>query len=269
MADPPPHVFVSYASTDHARVLPLVAALERAGMPVWLDQTGIPGGANYGPEIVAAIRACGALLVCCSAAAFASRNVRQEVALAWKHERPILPLLLERAAIPDDLAYWLEAAQWIEVLDRPEDAWLPEVVRSLRRLGAAVDPPLPAPPAGAEPVGSVRLPTPLTALLGRETEVREVVDLLGAHRLVTLTGPGGVGKTRLAIEAARTAAPAFPDGVVFVDLSPLREPALVLPAIAQALDVREAPGLPLDRTLAAGHRRTAPAAGARQPGAGG
>ncbi len=57
MADPaPPHVFVSYASTDHARVAALVAALERAGVRAWLDRTGIPGGATYGPEIVAAIR---------------------------------------------------------------------------------------------------------------------------------------------------------------------------------------------------------------------
>ncbi len=259
MDDPaPPHVFVSYASPDHARVLPLVAALERAGIPVWLDRTGIPGGANYGPEIVAAIRESGALLVCCSAAAFASRNVRQEVALAWKHERPILPLLLERATVPDDLAYWLEAAQWVEVLDRPERDWLPEVLHGLVRAGVAVaPPPRDAPPSSTDTPGPIRLPTPLTALLGRDAEVRQVVGLLASHRLVTLTGPGGVGKTRLAIEAARAAAPAFPDGVVFVDLAPLRDPALVLPAIAQVLEVREAPGIPLDRALAAalGERR--------------
>ena len=111
-------------------------------------------------------------MLCCSAAAFASRNVRQEVALAWTHGRPILPLRLEPVAAPDDLAYWLEAAQWIDVLDRAEDDWLPEVLRSLRRLGAIVDPPPPAPPAVAETVGPVRLPTPLTALLGREVEER-------------------------------------------------------------------------------------------------
>src|SRR5215204_2644724 len=125
-------VFVSYASTDVERVRGLVAVLERAGVRAWVDRAGIPGGVPYGPEIVAAIKASAALVLCCSAAAFASRNVRQEVALAWKSERPILPVRLEPVATPDDLAYWLEAAQWVELLDRPEDQWLPEVLRSLR-----------------------------------------------------------------------------------------------------------------------------------------
>ncbi|MBA3337970.1 MAG: TIR domain-containing protein, partial [Chloroflexia bacterium] len=244
-----PHVFLSYASADRDRVLALVAALERGGVPAWLDRSGIPGGANYGPEIVTAIRDSGALVLCCSAAAFASRNVRQEVALAWKHERAILPLLLEPAAIPDELAYWLEAAQWVELLDRPEREWLPEVLVALRRLGIVTGPPRePATTPGApSPVG---LPTPLTDLLGRDVEVREIGDLLAIHRLVTLTGPGGVGKTRLAIEVARAAAPAFPDGVGFVDLSPVRDPGLVLPTIARAHGVWDAGTDPLTDTLA-------------------
>ena len=110
---------------------------------VWFDRDGIPGGANYGPEIVAAIRARRRPAVCCSTAAFASRNVRQEVALAWKHERPILPFLLEQVAVPDDLAYWLEAAQWVELRDRPEDGWLPAVLRALLRFGVARRTPVP------------------------------------------------------------------------------------------------------------------------------
>src|SRR5215207_10107876 len=252
VADPaPPHVFVSYASADHARVLPVVTALERAGVRAWIDRSGIAGGANYGPEIVAAIRESGALLVCCSAAAFASRNVRQEVALAWKHERPILPLLLERVAALDDLAYWLEAAQWVEVLDRGEGDWLPEVLRGLERLGVAPDPP--TPPAREDegvPLAAVRLPTPLTDLLGRDAEVRDAAALLAGHRLVTLTGPGGVGKTRLAIEAARAASPSFPDGVTFVDLSALRAAELVLPTIAQSLGAHASAGQSLDDALA-------------------
>ena len=101
-ADPDrPHIFVSYASADRERMTPVVGALERAGVRVWVDHSGIPGGASYGREIVTAIRGSTVLLLCCSAAAFASRNVRQEVALAWKHERPILPLLLEPVEIPD------------------------------------------------------------------------------------------------------------------------------------------------------------------------
>ena len=106
-----PHLFVSYASSDQDRVLPIVAAIEDAGIRLWVDRQGIPGGVSYGPEIAAAIKTSGALLLMCSAAAFASRNVRQEIQLAWKHERPMLPLLLERVVIPEELEYWLEGAQ--------------------------------------------------------------------------------------------------------------------------------------------------------------
>ena len=243
VADPPPHVFVSYASADHARVAPLVAALERAGVPVWLDRTGIPGGANYGPEIVAAIRGSGALVLCCSAAAFASRNVRQEVALAWKHERPILPLLLERGGDPRRPRL-LAGGRPVDRGARPARGRLAArgAARAAAARGRAPTPP-PVDSRGPADSRGARLPTPLTALLGRDAEVREVVDLLADHRLVTLTGPGGVGKTRLALEAAPRRPPRRSrTASVFVDLAPLRDPALVLPAIAQALGVREAPG---------------------------
>jgi predicted ATPase/DNA-binding XRE family transcriptional regulator len=86
------------------------------------------------------------------------------------------------------------------------------------------------------------LPLPPTTLVGRERELEEVKTLLDQPevRLLTLTGTGGVGKTRLAIQAARDAAALFPDGVVFVALAPLADPALVVPTVARSLDLREA-----------------------------
>ncbi|HET7603219.1 MAG TPA: tetratricopeptide repeat protein, partial [Gemmatimonadales bacterium] len=83
------------------------------------------------------------------------------------------------------------------------------------------------------------LPAPLTSLIGREREIAEALALVRdpGIRLVTLTGPGGVGKTRLAITVARQASDTFPDGVRFVDLSPTRDPALVAATIAQSFGV--------------------------------
>ena len=86
------------------------------------------------------------------------------------------------------------------------------------------------------------LPAPPDELIGRERETAELHYLLTKARLVTLTGPGGVGKTRLALAVAHAAAPAFPDGATLADLAPLAEPDLVLPTIAQACGVREEPG---------------------------
>ena len=85
------------------------------------------------------------------------------------------------------------------------------------------------------------LPVPATPFLGREEELAAVVGMLGEPdvRLVSLVGPGGTGKTRLALQAAAEASDAYPDGVFWAPLAPLRDPALVLPAVAAALSVME------------------------------
>ena len=99
-----------------------------------------------------------------------------------------------------------------------------------------------------------RVPRPLTPLVGRAEEVGEIEKWLRASRLVTLTGTGGVGKSRLALQAASDLAGELLDGAWFVELAPLAAPELVVPATAAALEVREVPGRPLLSSLV-GHLR--------------
>jgi predicted ATPase/class 3 adenylate cyclase len=93
------------------------------------------------------------------------------------------------------------------------------------------------------------LPLQLTSFVGRERELAAVRALLAQHRLVTLTGPGGVGKTRLGLQAAADLLGGYQDGVWLVELAPLADPALVPQAVAAAVGVREEPGRPLLATL--------------------
>src|SRR6266702_4714673 len=92
------------------------------------------------------------------------------------------------------------------------------------------------------------LPEPVTPLVGRAADVSSLIELVRDHRVVTITGPGGVGKTRILAELGRVLAPEFLDGVAFVALADVADPANFLPALADALDVKEAEG----RTLGDG-----------------
>jgi predicted ATPase/class 3 adenylate cyclase len=93
------------------------------------------------------------------------------------------------------------------------------------------------------------LPLQLTSFIGRRREIQQITDLLRQARLVTLTGPGGSGKTRLALEVAHELLRDFSDGVFFVDLSPVTDPDLVGSEIAQALDIQAGPAQPIATTL--------------------
>lgn len=94
------------------------------------------------------------------------------------------------------------------------------------------------------------LPRPTTRLIGRDTDVAQVLDLLvdSDVRMVSIVGPGGIGKSRLAVAVAEGAKQRYPDGVVYVELASLREPSLVLPTIAKTLGIEE-PGTSADVLL--------------------
>jgi Predicted ATPase len=95
------------------------------------------------------------------------------------------------------------------------------------------------PPLRSLDVRPNNLPTQLTSFVGRERELGEAGQLLASNRLVTLTGPGGTGKTRLSLQVAANAAEAFPDGIFFVALETVRDPMLVPSRLAAAIGIAE------------------------------
>src|SRR5262249_12331165 len=134
----------------------------------------------------------------------------------------------------------------------PADAWLTDLGRHELRGVARPErvaqlchpdvhnefPPLRTP----KPVAAEHLPLQLTSFIGRGAEIDDVRQILAANRLLTLTGAGGVGKTRLAIQVAGQIATGFDDGVWYVDLAPIADPELVPVAMAGVLGLADQPG---------------------------
>ena len=128
-----------------------------------------------------------------------------------------------------------------------------EVARGLRpvdQLLLAREPSIPAstPLQGQESLRH-NLPIQLTSFIGREQELAEAKQILANTHLLTLIGPGGTGKTRLALQIAQEVLPLFTNGVWLVELAPLSDPALILQAITSVFELREAPDMPLIEIL--------------------
>ncbi len=115
------------------------------------------------------------------------------------------------------------------------------IVRGIRRPAPTAPPPKPP---------RHNLPHPVSRFVGRTRQLAELTHLLTETRLLTLIGPGGTGKTRLALQTAHGAVDRFPDGVWWIDLAPLSDATLVPHTVALAFNVREQPGKPIATTLA-------------------
>jgi predicted ATPase len=255
-----PYVFLSYASADRDKALQIAERLEARGIVVWLDRKSIAGGSSWTGEIVEGIKGCAALLVLASSSSLASPNVQQELQLAWEHRRPLVPLRLDLSPLPSTIEYVLAGRQWIDVLDLPEERWLAEALRALQGLN--VGPLSTVPAAGSTPPSAVQtspppeaaparhnLPVEVTSFVGRERELAEVRGLLATTHLLTLTGTGGCGKTRLAVKLGETVLDDFADGVWLVELAPLSDPSLIPHFVATAVGVREIAGRDLTGIL--------------------
>ncbi|MGN7800833.1 DUF4062 domain-containing protein [Leifsonia sp. 22587] len=156
---------------------------------------------------------------------------------------PRLSELLDRIRNDDRASFkYIESPKELQVLLEADLAILLAERFELSRVATAPAQPL-VPEAPAEPPA---LPAPLTRLIGRAADVEAIRGMLASGaRLITITGPGGMGKSRLALAAAADPGDRFPDGAVFVDLAPARDENGVIGALAQALGVRDTGDAPL------------------------
>lgn len=187
-------------------------------------------------------------------AAFERRSGEQLIAQFLRIASESAPDLRD-SGIPGDVAAVVETAMSRDPRDRPSVVALGEELQKLQsKHGVAVDDmalrvgveparPQVAAPAAPRQIGN--LPLELTTFIGRSAELSAVKRMLTSSRLVTLTGIGGVGKTRLALRAAADAAPTFPDGAWLVELGELHDGSVLADVVAGSLGLRDDPARPL------------------------
>jgi predicted ATPase len=257
-------VFISYSSKDTAIADAACAALEKNGVSCWIAPRNILPGEEWSEAIIDALNECRVLVLIFSSNANASPQVLREVERAVSKRIPILPFRVEAVALSKTMEYFISVPHWLDALAPPLEphlATLTETVRRLLARGALPDAAAssPAPSRPSESLADVppeelahHLPAVVTAFVGREEEVRSVHALLdGGARLVTLTGSGGSGKTRIALRVAEERTPRYPGGTWWVDISALQLPEQVAPSLAVALDIPEDPDVPVIQQLKA------------------
>ncbi|MFE3002064.1 protein kinase [Nocardia sp. NPDC059246] len=219
------------------------------------------------PTPAADVYGLGATLFCTLTghAAFERRSGENVVTQFLRITTQAVPDLREHG-IAEDVSAVVAAAMDRDPRERPSAAALGEMIRQAqRRYGFAVEemalqtdtarerrkPATPGwgPPASALPRDVGGLPAELTSFVDRRTELAQLKNLLSSARLVTLTGIGGVGKTRLALRAAEAARREFADGVWLVELADVSDPSLLVHAVATALGLRDDPARPLPKVV--------------------
>ncbi|MEX2102662.1 MAG: TIR domain-containing protein, partial [Gaiellaceae bacterium] len=235
---------------------------------IFMDVDTITPGTDFVRAVEEAVSSCDVLIaligrtwttVCDAEGARRLDNpddlVRREVEAALEGKVRVIPVLVHGATPPTagELPGKLSALARRNAVEVSDTRWRHDVgqlIRTLeevereKALGTA------GAPSWARP--EIRLPVSATPFLGRERELEELRALLQRPdvRLVTLTGPPGIGKSRLAVQAAAGAGARFPDGAVWVSLAALQDPSLFSVEVAQALELREAGEDSLEEALA-------------------
>ncbi|HXQ10282.1 MAG TPA: TIR domain-containing protein [Caulobacteraceae bacterium] len=241
-----PFVFVSYGHADSELVFPEMRWLQEAGFNLWHDD-GIHVGSVWRKAIADALTAAAGMLFVATKSSVESDHCLKELSFVLDEGKPVFVVQLDDTKLPGLLRLSLADRQMLNRAEFDEKAYRAKLVQAL----STVAKPAPRAPAekasspAAPPAAAIRytnnLPKRLGALIGRESEMGELVGLLERADLVTITGTGGVGKTRIAIEVGLSQLDAYEDGVWLVELAPVSEPEQVPVAIARAMNI-ELPG---------------------------
>jgi predicted ATPase len=226
-------VFISYSNDDRIAAESICQALERESVQCWIAPRNQLPGERYARGIADAISNAKVLLLIFSAAANASRAVHNEVELAFTHGIDILPYRIDNVRPAGGLEFLIAGRQWLDSLKSPLES-VRELVTAIHALLATAQSRHDALTFAAS-VEKAREPRsnlpPNAKLIGRAKDVERVSKMLSESRMVTLTGVGGVGKTRLALHVATALRHRFSEGVWLVDLAQIREQRFVSAAL--------------------------------------
>jgi hypothetical protein len=230
-------IFISHASSTAEQARAVAAALRALGYSVWIDDD-LPVHRTYSHVIEEEMTAAKAAVVIWSADAVMSEWVLSEANRA-REDHKLIQVATDatRLPMPFDQIQCASLAGWASEGDH--QGWL-KIVASVAALAGA--PSSTSQTQDPAPVRLNNLPRRQGSLIGRDKEMVELVRLLGQSDLVTVTGTGGVGKTRVAIEIGHTQIDDYEDGVWLAELAPVSDPEQVPGAIARTMGIDLAAG---------------------------
>ena len=251
-------VFINYrrddAAGDAGRLYDALSVRLGKGS-VFMDIDAIQPGADFADVINQAVGSCDVLVTVIGKSWISIANadgrrrlddprdlVRLEIQSALKHKIRVVPALVQGAQMPraDQLPKSLAKLAGRNAFEISHGRWQQDVERLITTLQE---------PTSQREAPIHNLPRQLTRFVGRSEDVSAVKRTLSTARLLTLTGTGGCGKTRLALQTAAEILDEYPNGVWLIEFAPVADPALVPQVVASTLGVREQPGHELTETL--------------------